>query len=115
MESPIEMMVLGQVHDAARRDANWIMFYGILTIIGGIPNIIVFGLGILYIWLGVLLVQAASAVKNEGVAGLRPYVAKIGLYFRVTAIMTIVVFVLVLIGIAIVVALGITSAHGLFT
>jgi len=115
MESPIEMMVLGQIHAAARRDANWIMFYGILLIVGGVPNIIFFGLGILNIWLGVLLVQASTAVKKEGIAGLRTYVAKIGLFFRITAIMVIVLVALMLIGIAVVVAIVVARAKGLST
>lgn len=99
----MDSLHLSRLHYEARRNANWILFYGVITIILALPSVFIL-VGLISVWLGVLLVQAANAVKHEGEAGLLKFISKIGLYFKITAIVSLIGLVLaVLVTIAVVV------------
>jgi hypothetical protein len=116
MGDPMESLYLTQLHAEARRNSGWIKFLGIVLIIVGIPTAILL-VGLLYIWLGMMLVQAANAVEREGEAGLLQFVGKLGLYFKVYAILTIIGLILsaVMIGVALFGVLSGFENGGIFT
>jgi hypothetical protein len=116
MDESMESLYLTQLHAEARRNTGWIKFLGIVMIIVGIPSAILL-VGLLYIWLGMMLVQAANAVEREGEAGLLQFVGKIGLYFKVYAILTIIGLILsaVMIGFALFGAFSGFDNGGIFT
>ena len=110
MESSMDSLYLTQIYAEARRNTGWIKFLGILLIIVGIPSAIVL-VGLLYIWLGLMLVQGANAVEREGEAGLITYVSKIGMYFKVYAIITIVGLVLTAVMLVAALFIGLNGLH----
>jgi hypothetical protein len=95
---------------------GWLKFLGVMTIIGGIPSVL-FLVGILQIWIGVLLLQAGSSLDSAGkfgdkfaflnaMGGLKTYfiiqgvITLIGIL--VTLTMLCITFILPLIGLTIV-------------
>jgi len=99
MESPMAEMYLTQIYAEARRNTGWIKFVGILLIITGIPGAIVL-VGLLNIWMGLVLLQAATTVEREGEDGLLTFVEKVGLYFRIYAVVSIVGLIIAAIAVA---------------
>ena len=89
MEESAPSLFLQELYREARRNTGWIKFMGILLVIVGIPAVLVL-VGFLVIWMGMILIQAANAIEQQGVNGLEEFAAKIGLYFRIYGIMSIV-------------------------
>ncbi len=116
MEDSMDSLYLTQLYHEARKNTGWIKFMGILLIVVGIPGAL-FLVGLLYIWLGMMLVQAANSVERGGEAGLLVYIEKLGTYFKVYAIITIVSLILSLAFVAIALFIGLNSLHdaGIFT
>jgi len=86
-----------RLESALRGMKGWLKFLGILTIIGGVISALSL-VGILYIWLGVVLMQASSRIEqfliSKSSDDLADFAGKIRTYFLVTGIMAIIGIVL---------------------
>lgn len=101
---------------ALTKNAGWIKFFAILMIIGGAINcitIIYAIIGWLPIWLGVILMKAVSLAQDAESSGsentFREALEKLGQYFKISGIMTIIFFALGIIAFIIIMATGIAS------
>jgi hypothetical protein len=114
--APQENQMVQQLSMPIYQARGWLKFLGVMTIIGGIPSIL-FLVGILQIWIGVLLLQAGSSLDSAGkfgdkfaflnaMGGLKTYfiiqgvITLIGIL--VTLTMLCITFILPLIGLTIV-------------
>lgn len=88
----------------------WLLLPGILAILVGIPYLIVFFLGAVYIWIGVLLIQANSGLENARRTGssreLMSSLKKINTIFVIFGVMTLVSIVLVVLFFVFAIAAG---------
>lgn len=66
--APQETQTVQQLSLPIYQARGWLKFLGVMTIIGGIPSIL-FLVGILQIWIGVLLLQAGSSLDSAGKFG----------------------------------------------
>lgn len=89
MENPIDALYLNELYAEARKYTGWMKFLGILLVIPGILTAI-FLIGLPILWLGLTLIQAANAVNREGINGLEEFIGKIGLYFKIYGIITVI-------------------------
>jgi len=96
---------------------GWIKFIGILSIIQGVvAALTLVGLIIawLFIWIGVLLMQCASAIERARIRGdkasLLSSLEKLRTYFTIQGILTGILTLLPLIAVAIAFALGVLGA-----
>lgn len=82
---------------ALRGMKGWLKFLGILMIIMGIPSALML-VGILYIWLGVVLMQAGSRAQQFLVSkssdDLAEFTSKIKTFFLVTGILALIGIIL---------------------
>jgi hypothetical protein len=114
--APQENQMVQQLSMPIYQARGWLKFLGVMTIIGGIPSVL-FLVGILQIWIGVLLLQAGSSLDSAGkfgdkfaflnaMGGLKTYfiiqgvITLIGIL--VTLTMLCITFILPLIGLTIV-------------
>jgi hypothetical protein len=114
--APQENQMVQQLSMPIYQARGWLKFLGVMTIIGGIPSVL-FLVGILQIWIGILLLQAGSSLDSAGkfgdkfaflnaMGGLKTYfiiqgvITLIGIL--VTLTMLCITFILPLIGLTIV-------------
>jgi hypothetical protein len=98
---------------ALARNAGWVKFFAILSIIGGALNcitIIYAVFGWMPIWLGVILLKAANLVEEAEASGseaaLTEALERLGRYFKLSGIFAIVAFILVIVFMIIFFAIG---------
>lgn len=88
----------------------WLLLPGILAILVGIPYLIAFFLGAIYIWIGVLLIQANSGLENARRTGssreLMSALKKINTIFVIFGVMTLISIALVVIFFVVVLSTG---------
>jgi len=66
--SGTEAEIIRDVSQPLHQARGWMKFYGIMLIISGIPSALAL-VGIIPIWQGVLLMQAASSLETSGNTG----------------------------------------------
>lgn len=86
----------------------WLILPAIVSIVIGIPYLIFFFLGAIYIWIGVLLFQANGGLENARRTGssreLMKALGKINTLFVIVGVMTLISIVLVLIALIFIIA-----------
>lgn len=86
----------------------WLILPAIVTILIGIPYLIFFFLGAIYIWIGVLLFQTNSGLENARKTGsareLMKALGKINTLFIIVGVMTLISIVLVVLGLIFIIA-----------
>jgi hypothetical protein len=86
-----------RLESALRGMKGWLKFLGILMIIMGIPSALAL-VGILYIWLGVVLIQAGSKAQqflvSKSTDDLADFAGKLRTYFLVTGILSLIGIIL---------------------
>lgn len=94
------------------KNKGWMMFAGVMSIVGGaLQALSIWGLlfAWLPIWMGILLYQAASSIKKAYEENQNQEIplalAKLGSYFKIMGIFTIVMVILALIAVIVAIAL----------
>ncbi|MBA4380609.1 MAG: DUF5362 family protein [Anaerolineales bacterium] len=103
-----ESEVVREVSMPIYQSRGWLKFLGILMIIGGIPGII--GLvGILQIWMGIILMQAASSIETAASTGQKyALVSSLGnlkTYFVISGVLALVGIIVALLAVCVAVVL----------
>jgi hypothetical protein len=122
--------------DSIQLYTRWAKFYAILSYIGGgfyilsgVPAILLFGLGFIYIAIGVFIIWlakliwdsaqnakiASEATSNEDFrTNAIASIQKAGRYYQITGILTIATFILLFFGIILLIVVGFSSSSALF-
>jgi len=96
---------------------GWLRLIGVLSIIqGALTALSVFGILIAWlpIWIGVVLLQAASSAERARVSGEKEIfyqsLAKLRTYFVIQGVLTLIMLIIAVGGFVVVVAMGLTGA-----
>jgi len=117
MQDSVENSPVQNIIEPLYYGKGWIKFIGILMIISGVLQIFTI-IGILYcwlpIWMGVLLMKAAEfvtiAYESDSEGDATVAMDKLRLYFKITGILFVLSFVLMLVGFALSMTLGVFTA-----